>query len=916
MRARVRQCHCHGLRSLWHRSGYLIPLALFTIIFARSSPATVRYVNVNNPTPAPPYTSWSTAATAIQDALTPAVAGDLILVADGVYQVGSQSNSGLNRVNVSKAVTVQSVNGPSATAIVGYQMPVVPNGVDSIRCAFLTDGATLSGFTLTGGATQNSDSGGGVKCQSTNAVVTNCIVTGNTSGAGGGGIFSGTVIGCTISANVTVVQGGGGVASSIVKNSILAANSARSTATGSGGGAYSGSLTNCLIYNNRCGTAGGASFSSTLVNCTVVNNISYASDGPVSGGAAKNCIVYYNFARTNVPAVGSAHFTNCCVFPPPAVGAGNITNPPVFANLAASDFHLNPASPCINAGNNSFVESATDIDGHPRVVNQLVDLGAYEFQSIIHFVRTNKHTPIFPYTSWSTSATNIQDAIDAALPGDFVVVSNGVYKSGGRALYGTATNRVVVNNGVRVQSVNGPATTTIVGFIPATKSIPSGIRCVYLSSNAVLTGFTLTNGCARTNGSLVTEQSGGGAWCEDRSACLSNCVITGNFAAQWGGGAFGGTLIGCLLTNNYAFSGGAAASNNLISCALIGNAATNGASSAGGGVFSSTLVNCTISANRAVGSSSTGGGACFSALTNCVVTTNAAAIGGGIAYGSALNSLISSNAATVSGGGAFSTVMNDCILRFNLAQNGGGARAGTLNNCTLVANTATVSGGGAFDVTLNNCIIQNNFSASTSNYSLGTLNYCCTTPLPSGSWNNISNNPAFVNLPGGDFHLQGNSPCINSGNNSSVITLTDFDGAPRVVGGTVDIGAYEWQFPSSVISYAYLQQYGLPTDGSVDFTDSDGDGMNNWMEWQAGTVPTNAASVLKIISINSTNPGVILSWRSVGNRPYFVQRALSVAPPVSFVTVKSSLIGLTNSTSWQDTNVLGAGPFFYRVGTP
>jgi hypothetical protein len=68
-----------------------------------------------------------------------------------------------------------------------------------------------------------------------------------------------------------------------------------------------------------------------------------------------------------------------------------------------------------------------------------------------------------------------------------------------------------------------------------------------MTNGAVLAGFTLTHGHTRIDGDLENEQSGGGVRCESTSAVLSNCVLTGNGAGTFGGGASGGTLYNCTL---------------------------------------------------------------------------------------------------------------------------------------------------------------------------------------------------------------------------------------------------------------------------------------------------------------------------------------------------------------------------------
>jgi hypothetical protein len=81
----------------------------------------------------------------------------------------------------------------------------------------------------------------------------------------------------------------------------------------------------------------------------------------------------------------------------------------------------------------------------------------------------------------------------------------------------------------------------------------------------------------------------------------------------------------------------------------------------------------------------------------------------------------------------------------------------------------------------------------------------------------------------------------------------------------------------------------LLTDGSVDYLDLDGTGMQNWQKSIAGLNPTNAASVLALYSPATTNTtGITVTWQSVNTRTYYLQSSTNLP---AFTSVQSNLVG-------------------------
>ncbi|MHC4315111.1 MAG: right-handed parallel beta-helix repeat-containing protein [Planctomycetota bacterium] len=295
------------------------------------------------------------------------------------------SGEGLDSVIAGFTIT----NGVGPTIYIG-------GALYSVGGAIFCDSSspTISHCNITGNAAQFPDGdskywfgshGGGIYCfLNSNPTIRYCTITNNFAGGGrwnygtGGGISckgiglpstsSPTILCCTIANNSTPlhlsspVPRGGGILlgeSSIVSNCIISSNS---SSKGAG-----------LYIPSACHP--------TIRHCTITGNFGDGIFSNNSNSSISHCILWDNTGPEIVGSVPSVRYSDV---QGGYAGEGNINADPCFVNPTASDYHLYSSSVCIDAGDPNFVPSfkETDIDAEPRLMGDLVDMGADEYTSV------------------------------------------------------------------------------------------------------------------------------------------------------------------------------------------------------------------------------------------------------------------------------------------------------------------------------------------------------------------------------------------------------------------------------------------------------------------------------------------------------------------------------------------------------
>ncbi len=750
--------------------------------------------------------------------------GSAVSSVDGFTVTGGSAavGGGLYLINYASPTIINCcISGNSATT--GGAFYLSNNCAPAILQNTITDNSATSG-------------GAGLYLYASAPIIRNNTISRNEAACIGGGLALRASSTPAITNNFITDNRAGTGAGLYVESSnpSIATNLIARNYAGAGGGLYLYACSPTILCNTITGngaSCAGALYLYDRASPYMASNIvafnSSGLCGPDATPSLRNNCVFGN-AAYNFSGIAD-----------PTGTSGNISTDPLLAGPAYGGWHLLPNSPCINAG--SGAGSTLDLDGQPRIQPSggVVDIGADESDGSTPPTGPFIIVRVSPQgddnqdgSSWSQAKRSVQAAITAAaaLGGDVWVQTGTYYECvtlprfvhvfGGFA--GTETARdqrdwqahpttldAQQQGSVVAATHRGHALSALDGFTVTHGSAADGggIYLAYCSP-------TLANNMITANRALTGN--GGGLCLTVASPAITNTAFVGNTASAGHGGglyllAASPTCTDILVRENSAPAGNGGGLCLIDSVPTIQHASiTANAAGAGGGLSLSagsaaTITSSTIANNTA----STGGGGLHiddsspTIADNMIFSNTAASQGGGLyitdcSLANITNSVIAGNSAGSAGGALYVTVcsgpnlINDTIAG-NRAATGGalywrGCSPATISNTVFAFNSTGLYGAGTAPPTFRaNCVFGNtayNFSGLTD---------------PTGTSGNISADPLFIqnpdpNTPGsiGDLHLQPASPCINTGNNADVWGTTDLNGFTRIVGGIVDMGAYEY----------------------------------------------------------------------------------------------------------------------------
>lgn len=202
---------------------------------------------------------------------------------------------------------------------------------------------------------------------------------------------------------------------------------------------------------------------------------------------------------------------------------------------------------------------------------------------------------------------DIQSAVDFKASVRTIKVKAGVYDSNvGNVHMGGLRNRVEYSNGgyLRLMGVDGAERTFIVGAAASDAEADAAgcgsdaVRCLAVSNNCLVSGFTLTGGRSDVTGEDASV--GGAVFRAAGQAFIADCIVSNNVAWETSV-CKGGRLVRCRITDNRTLSGGFGLSSTsyAVSCVFAENAHANGDIGSSAVAFNCTFVESLKSGERA-----------------------------------------------------------------------------------------------------------------------------------------------------------------------------------------------------------------------------------------------------------------------------------------------------------------------------